>query len=297
MRRAAGAKAVGTVLEVLLEDRLQNQQRRHLNHPVAHRRNPQRAHLPVGFRDVHAPDRPRLVGMAAKAPPDFVQKGPHAPLRPLDRFQRHPIHSGSALIGPHPAPCRFQHVLPADVAVERIETELRLILGLAAQILSQSDKFRRQGQHPPNRVFRSRILVQSAPLPSYRIAPKAGPLRSTVVTRFPATMGPSDSRQGRAAVMSSRTAFGTITPAPTGLPGSSADLSARAVPSHPGRPDGCLRSLLRHRRRASPLSGGLATLHWCNEAETGSLALRLARSLGGASTRRITPQAARVATC
>ena len=45
-----------------------------------------------------------------------------------------------------------------------------------------------------------------------------------------------------------------------GLPGSSADLSTRAVPNHPGRSDGCIRLLLRHRScLASSKSGGLAT--------------------------------------
>ena len=82
-----------------------------------------------------------------------------------------------------------------------------------------------------------------------------------------------------------------------GLPGSSTDLSARAVPNHPGRSNGCICSFLHHQRRASPLSGGLATLQLRNEAESGSLALRLARSLGGASTLWITPRTARSATC
>jgi hypothetical protein len=44
-----------------------------------------------------------------------------------------------------------------------------------------------------------------------------------------------------------------------GLPGSSADLSSRAVSSHPGRSDGCSHPLLPHRCQASPLSGGVAT--------------------------------------
>jgi hypothetical protein len=45
-----------------------------------------------------------------------------------------------------------------------------------------------------------------------------------------------------------------------GLPGSSADLSTRAVPNHPGRSNGCLRLLLHHRScLASSKSGGLAT--------------------------------------
>ena len=125
----------------------------------------------------------------------------------------------------------------------------------------------------------------------------AGSLRSTVISRFFATMNPSDSQRSHTAVMSSRHLLAITSTTAPGLPGSSTDLSARAVPYHPGRPDGCFRSLLHHRRRASPLSGGLATLLLCNEAESGSLALRLARSLGEASTLRITPRAARSATC
>jgi hypothetical protein len=64
-------------------------------------------------------------------------------------------------------------------------------------------------------------------------------------------------------------------PALPGLPGSSTDLSLRAVPNHPGRSDGCL--LI-----ASPpisgfiLFGRLATPIKRHEAESGSLTLRLA---------------------
>ena len=74
--------------------------------------------------------------------------------------------------------------------------------------------------------------------------------------------------------------LGSGCPFPTlpGLPGSSADLSLRAVPNHPGRSDECL--LI-----SSPsipgfiLSGRLATFDLRNEAASGSLALRLAGSL------------------
>ena len=41
-------------------------------------------------------------------------------------------------------------------------------------------------------------------------------------------------------------------------------------------------------------SGRLATLHWCNEAETGSLALRLMRSAHGASAKGLLPNTARL---
>src|SRR6266566_7949532 len=65
------------------------------------------------------------------------------------------------------------------------------------------------------------------------------PLRSTVITRFPATMG-------------------CPTPAKTkhlaGIPGSSAYLSSRATPNHPGEPDDCFHPLLHHRWQASSAS-------------------------------------------
>ncbi len=43
-------------------------------------------------------------------------------------------------------------------------------------------------------------------------------------------------------------------------------------------------------------SGGLATLHTCNEAESGSLTLRLMRSAHGASARGLLPRTARLPT-
>ena len=55
------------------------------------------------------------------------------------------------------------------------------------------------------------------------------PLRSTVVTRFSATMGLSDSRQEPAPGY----LFPLTVCAPVGLPGSSTDLSTRAAPFHP----------------------------------------------------------------
>jgi hypothetical protein len=76
----------------------------------------------------------------------------------------------------------------------------------------------------------------------------------------------------------------------TGLPGSSADLSARAVPNYPGKSDGCVLPLL------SPSMAGFIQIrrtghfHWRNEAESGSLALRLMRSPRKASPTRITPR-------
>jgi hypothetical protein len=121
------------------------------------------------------------------------------------------------------------------------------------------------------------------------------PLRSTVVARFLASMGRSDSRRDHPAVIYSRKALARA--ASPGLPGSSTDLSSRAVSYHPGRSDGCCYPLLPHRCQASPLSGGLATFAWTNEAEMSSLALRLTSSPRQGFARRITPPRAHRATC
>jgi hypothetical protein len=64
-----------------------------------------------------------------------------------------------------------------------------------------------------------------------------------------------------------------------GLPGSSTDLSARALLNHPGRPSGCLSSFLHRWWQASPYLEGWPPPYKRNEAESGSLALGLAPSL------------------
>jgi hypothetical protein len=66
-----------------------------------------------------------------------------------------------------------------------------------------------------------------------------------------------------------------------GLPGSSTDLSARALPNHPGRLDRCAHSLLACRWQASPSQEGWPPPAKCNEAESGSLTLGLAPSSSG----------------
>ena len=73
-------------------------------------------------------------------------------------------------------------------------------------------------------------------------------------------MGLSDSLPDRFTVMYSRGALVTFASTRQSLPGSSADLSTRAVPNHPGRSDSCICLLLHYRScLASSKSGGLAT--------------------------------------
>jgi len=79
------------------------------------------------------------------------------------------------------------------------------------------------------------------------------PLRSTVVTRFHATMSLSDSRtQPVCGYVFPHPVGGSPTTGP-GLPGSVTDLSTRAVPYHPGEPDECTYPLLHRRLQASSI--------------------------------------------
>src|SRR6266545_230257 len=97
------------------------------------------------------------------------------------------------------------------------------------------------------RLFRSGNFFQ-ADLPlSYISASSLRPLCSTVITRFSATMGLSDSPQGPVASY----LFPLTVSAPAGLPGSSTDLSTRAAPSHPEESGDCFCPLLHRRFQAS----------------------------------------------
>ncbi len=173
----------------------------------------------------------------------------------------------------------------ADVAVERIELKLRLTLGLPAQFAPERRKFLRQGTVAPFRISRSR-WGQSAFLSFVTNMFPVRPLRSTRVTRLPRYYEPVR--------LPMRPAFGYVFPksvevitlAVPVLPGSSANLSARATLFHPGEPNGFFSSLFPRWWQASPTLAGWPTRTLRNEADSGSLTLQLTPSLSGASTRQ-----------
>jgi hypothetical protein len=78
------------------------------------------------------------------------------------------------------------------------------------------------------------------------------PLGSTGITPLPRYYEPVRLPAGAArAVMDSSAALRSRPRTSPGLPGPSVALSTRALPTHPGRPDGCVCSLLPHRWQAS----------------------------------------------
>jgi len=96
----------------------------------------------------------------------------------------------------------IQHNRTADGAVKG-KARIRYLLGLTAQLPDRGRESRQRGRCGHRCVFRSGV-TQSALLPSYGDTSTVGSLGSTVVSRFPATMDPSDSRRGPTSVMSSR---------------------------------------------------------------------------------------------
>ncbi len=121
-------------------------------------------------------------------------------------------------------------------------------------------------RHPDSfgRLFRSRPLGQAAAYSLDCCVPTVGPLRSRRVRPFFATMGPSDSRRDAAVL------------------GGSLRFRELSFPARHLQPPRRARRLLVN--VSSPpatgfsISGSMATLIWCNEAESSSLVLRLTGS-------------------
>src|ERR1039457_2563101 len=188
--RAPRSEPVRTIQEIRLKDRLQDQQGRHLHYPVAYRRNPQRPQLPIRVRNVHALHRLRRVVPRPQLFLDSFQKSRCALFCPHDLFDRDAIHPRRSLIPAHPFPSRFQHIHPIDPVVQRIKPELRFLLGLLAQLLSQLRNLLRQSwllrrsrlrrcRRCPS--LRSGIFIQAGFSSSYRFMLPVRPLRSAGV--------------------------------------------------------------------------------------------------------------------
>jgi hypothetical protein len=117
-----------------------------------------------------------------------------------------------------------------------------------------------------------------------------GPLAPRALPRFLATTGLSDSPTARTQLISS---LRSLPLAPLGQRPGSPSLPNPTFPGRcplsPRRVPALLANVSSRRMAGFSSSGRLATLNWCNEADSGSLALRLTGSLHGAPTRRLLP--------
>jgi hypothetical protein len=132
-------KAVRARKEVRLEDRLQHQLRRSLDHTVPYRRDPQRPLLSISLRDVPPQDHGRTVRPLAKRSRDLFQEERHAML--LDLRERHTIDARCSSIAAHLLPRHPEHVTAPDVVVQRVEAPTRSPLGCGPQSPLQLSHF------------------------------------------------------------------------------------------------------------------------------------------------------------
>lgn len=278
-----GAKSMGAVEKVCLKDRLKDKKCRSLYNSVPHTGYAQRAQVAIGFGDVDPFHRGRFVVFGYEAFLDFFKIAGYAACTRLDVFNADSIDSRCSLVGLYSQPCRFKYVTAMNTVVKGIEPKQRFSFGLAAQFPPQKGDFYRQagfrfksGCHP----VRYGASITQAGLLSFCVnMTESRPLGSTGVTPFPSYYEPlrlPTVQTGRVIdsppVLSLRRnpfALGST----SDLPGSSADLSTRALPNHPGQSHRFLCSFNPGEWQASPSLEGWPLPYKRNEAETGSLTL------------------------
>ena len=117
--------------KVRLEDRLQYQLDRHLDHPVPHRRDTQRPLPSICLGDVPAQHHLRPILSGAQHSSKLFQEALDSiPLHLGDRLRIHPSRS---LVGTNPSPRLPQNVTSVDVVVQGVKTSLRRPLGRGPQ--------------------------------------------------------------------------------------------------------------------------------------------------------------------
>ena len=131
-------------------------------------------------------------------------------------------------------------------------------------------------------------FLQSVPQPSESALPRQGPFAPQALPRFKATTSLSDSHANNAQLMDSLCIWSRLRHNRSHGSPSLPNLTFPArCPHSPRRTPPLLVNIASRRMTGFGTSDRLALLTWCNEADSGSLALRLAGSLHGASTLRL----------
>ena len=279
---ALRSEAMGAVHKVCLKDGFNHQHHGHLHDPVPYTGDTQGAQFAVDLGDIDASHGHWAISAASKLLLNLTEENAYS-LAALDILDSYPIHSRCASVGSHPAPGRFQHIRAVDPVVESVEPVRRFLLGLATQLPSKKGDFHRHVGfrfEPFCYPFRYGASLAQAASPFLdRNATEVRPLGSTGITPLPCYYGPlrlpttADVR----VIDSSHSLSSSLTA--SGLPGSSTDLSTRALLNHPERLGWSFCSLLTNRWQASSSPGDWPPPFTCNEAESGSLTLGLTPSL------------------
>ena len=124
MGRSLGPKPERAVREVGLKQRLQDDLRRRLHHPILDGGDAERPRLgSAGLRDLHPPHRQRPIALLAKLPFELVEERLDAPL--FDLRDRGAVNPGRAAVLAHLQPRPLQHIPAVDAIPERVEPSAR----------------------------------------------------------------------------------------------------------------------------------------------------------------------------
>ncbi len=280
------SESIRTILKVHLKDRFQYQKHRRLHHSVTDCRYAEGPQLPICFGNIRPANRQGAIGFATKLFLYFLQKGFRASLALHYALDAHSIHACRASIGSHQSPCRVQHILPIYIPIKGIESEFRLLLGLSAQFPPQSRKFLRDcdpltqflGRRFAHLILRSRTNVQSALLSYWQIhVPGQAPSLHPVSGASPLLWACPTPGRSLPVVMSSHRPL-WLGPHPAGPPRFLDQSFDTRCPLSPRRAWQLLMPVTSLPALGFAIPGGLADSQKFNEAESGSLALRLASS-------------------
>jgi hypothetical protein len=117
--------------QVGLEDGLKHQQGGRLHHPVAHRRNPERAQLAVRLWNPHPPEGLGRVRLRLQLRPEVRQPPSLAPS--LDALEVLPVDSRRPTVATALAPRLFEDVLSVHLVPQAVETVARFRLRFRVQ--------------------------------------------------------------------------------------------------------------------------------------------------------------------
>jgi hypothetical protein len=127
------ARPVGVLLgwKVSFEDRFEHQHRCCHAHPITQGRDAQRPEFAVGLRDEHSSNGVRSVRLLPERKRQFTEPPLHT-VR-FDIREVLTVHARRALVGAALGPGMGQHIVAADLVVQRVEAEARLCLRFRVQ--------------------------------------------------------------------------------------------------------------------------------------------------------------------
>src|SRR5712691_11847822 len=128
-RTALGTVPVGRLIEVRFENRFEHQQRCGLYHPIADRRNSERAlaHT-AGFRNHHPSDRLRFVAFCSNRLSQFVEPALHSVC--FDATEGLAVHAWGPAVRTAAGVGVGYDVFTPHFVIEEVEPPRRLLLGL-----------------------------------------------------------------------------------------------------------------------------------------------------------------------